>query len=194
LRLRPLAAVTAVCAVSSALVIGAACGFPDPVLLELDGAPRPGPDGTLPDGALPDGNTPGPDGEVDGGADADSGPEPCARPCDCDEDGFLDEACDGGTDCDDHDDRRKPDAGYRLEVPLVPASGDWNCNETVEREFPVGNLSCGGFSMGVCPTRSGFTGAVPECGLGALFHQCVWNPAGSGSCQGNPREETQRCK
>lgn len=185
----PGAAAIAIAAGSVAVAIGAACGFPDPVLLDLDGGPRPSSDAPVVDTGAGDGDTP----VADGGAEDADATVSCATPCDCDGDGFLDLACDGGTDCDDHDDRRKPDAGYRSEVPTAPNDGDWNCSGVVEREFDSG-IACSNYSMALCMVRRGFTGPSPDCGGNASFHTCRWNPAGAGSCTFDPKNETQRCR
>lgn len=79
--------------------------------------------------------------------------------CDCDHDGFLDDACvtrevaagrDGGFeagtrpgDCDDLDPVRNPAAGPRSDLPRPGApgkAGDWNCDGVVDRNPPA--LAC----------------------------------------------------
>jgi hypothetical protein len=158
---------------SSAIVL--ACGFPDPVLLDLSsegGATSSSggqqPDATI-DGRLPDGAPILPDG--DPGVDV----NPCPakpNPCDCDEDGFLAKRC-GGDDCDDFDLRAKPDAGFRSDPPSAGSNGDWNCNGTPERqertEFTA--AGCNGLVKNLCNDSGGYT-LIPGCGTVGKYIKC----------------------
>src|SRR5687767_10147709 len=106
------------------LVVGA-CGFPSPFLAGDADSATPGSETSTTDGPNEtiDGQVP----TGDGGVDADTGTTAgdCDA-CDCDRDGFLGIQCDG-SDCDDRDPDRHPDAAPSNKVPVGHA-GDWNCD------------------------------------------------------------------
>lgn len=153
-------------------------------------------------------------GDGDGGADLDAYRFPesappidatsekpdtgaCADPCDCDKDGFRakDASCSpGNVDCDDGDPRATPTAGFSDAAATIDTKGDWNCDGTTERRFPV-NIRCSDFSSldGKCATREGFTGD-PPCGVLAEYVACK-APALGLTCAENPRTtRVQECR
>lgn len=117
----------------------------------------------------------------DGGDAGDGGKKDAAPdPCDVDDDGYH--KADAGTcsagidagelDCDDNDKRRNPGVTMFLTDPT--ANGDWNCNKSVEKQFPI-NVSCGGIlGQAACNVAIGFAGD-PACGASASYVTCVWN-------------------
>ncbi len=151
----------------------AACSFPD-----VDygpGADEAGlSDATRGDASVPDART---DGALPGdGATEDAAPDPC----DFDRDGYK--AADAGTcsakidagdlDCDDNEKRRNPGVTAFLTDPTT--NGDWNCNKTVEKQFPI-NVNCGAIlGQAACNVAIGFAGD-PACGASASYVTCVWN-------------------
>jgi hypothetical protein len=176
LRLR--LAILGVSLASIGFAVAAACGFPDPALLvaEDDG----GGDDASNDANRAETASPQEAGKdaiadtdaADSGADAivDSGPSgadaeaACPKPCDCDDDGYLSTSC-GGNDCDDHDPRTHPEAGFVSDPP--DGSGDWDCDGVVVKNAKT-NVSC----VGAIPCdASGFSGN-PGCGQSASFVRC----------------------
>jgi hypothetical protein len=119
-------------------------------------------------------------GGGDGHGDGNGGGQSATAPCpDADGDGYTAASC-GGTDCNDEDARAHP--GVTAWVDAVPASapgwklGDWNCDGSVEYEFP-GNVDCPSATAhvlagGACGDIQGFTGARPGCGAasGTFVH------------------------
>jgi len=105
-------------------------------------------------------------GETDAG---DAGDGAVVDPCDQDHDGYRAKGTCGGTDCDDHDPRVHPDAGFVDDVPDGATMGDWDCNGTVELEYPnvisACTLSCG---------AQGF-GSTTGCGVVNWLIQCTSN-------------------
>lgn len=135
------------------------------------------------------------DGGVDttpDAADATADVDPCS---DRDKDGFLANGCDGGTDCDDDDNRAFPDAGFVGDEPTLVTKGDWNCDDKFTREYPI-NFKCsdysGGDLGGTCDLR-GFKGD-PGCGKTGEFVKCK-APAIAGTClEESVMQAVQRCK
>lgn len=177
---------------ATAMAIAAACGFPEPRLLDDElaetGTTESGgntPDGG--DGAVPkeaslfdsifaiDGNeNVDPDGaSQEAGVAPEAGPpidaSSCADPCDCDEDKFRsnDASCPNpGRDCNDLD-PFIPHDGFVSSKP-VGHNGDWDCNGVVTKQFPV-NFSCG--LLADC-TASGFK-TDPGCGETGEYVLCT---------------------
>lgn len=146
------------------------------------------------DGDVP---TPAPDRDSAAGEDAavDGAPAPApadaaldaadarsdADPCDRDRDGVLVVTCDGGTDCDDDDDRAQPDAGFRTDEPTAKTKGDWNCdgNMTAQR---ITLVECSAFTSFTvnCSAVEGFKDD-PGCGQNGTYVKCK-APAALGAC------------
>jgi hypothetical protein len=179
--------------VVGAMLIAAACGFPQ-VSYTNDGGG--GSDGSLdhkqndPDSPFSEGSSSGADGATGDGNDAsyDSGytfeAAPDAPSCDEDLDMYLGEASylgmppqdmtcvdAGGNDCDDRDSRANPGVGdnYQLYPAHPPTNGDWNCDGIVEKKYAI-NVTCPLTTVG-CATTEGFTGD-PICGLQGPYITC----------------------
>jgi hypothetical protein len=109
--------------------------------------------------------------ELDAATDQDAAQVDAAPCCDCDDDGVPGPQCDAGppgsVDCNDLDPRTHPDAGFVTAAPKLADGGDWNCNGTVEVQYPP--LEC----PGVCPTPVGLgpKGVVP-CGAMLSLFRC----------------------
>jgi hypothetical protein len=141
----------------------------------------------------------------------------CPAGCDYDGDGFCAWDCDGGPrdDCNDHDRRVFPDAGYQTSPMLDPGAAepgtglyDFNCDGITEQEIPV-LLGCGdgsdcgrtcGGALGT-PAGPGFEsnvacGAQGEVGVCAILNNVL--PCGNGAawtaCGNPPATEQQACK
>ena len=93
-------------------------------------------------------------------------------PCDQDHDGYKAEggAC-GGNDCNDHDPRANPgQTQFITDEPDAAPFGDWNCDGTVEPQYPLvscGLNTCGAQSFAV-NTGCGITNPFVTCNNGAL--------------------------
>lgn len=87
-------------------------------------------------------------------------------PCDEDNDGFKAQGSCGGGDCNDHDSRVHPGQTFVTDVPDAAPWGDWDCNGTVDYEFPVIS-SC----LTSCSAQ-GFASSV-ACGVTASYITCV---------------------
>jgi hypothetical protein len=120
--------------------------------------------------ALEDGHLEGeteadPDAEADAPADTDVAPDGC-DPCDCDDDGYLAEACQGD-DCGDNDGRVHPGQEKYFDTASPTVGFDYDCSTKTERD-PALNVAvqCAGLSVIACEQVSqGFIGAVPACGV-----------------------------
>lgn len=165
------------------MAIASACAFPEPeIVADGPGARAPETDaGVASDASVVDsvfaidGNQ---DVDPDGAAEEastrpdGSGPKDaagCIDQCDCDEDGVRSNnpVCDPpGTDCNDLDDFI-PHQGFVASKPAPGATGDWDCDGKVTKQFPV-NVSCGLLSN--C-NAAGFTGD-PGCGESGTFVTC----------------------
>lgn len=112
---------------------------------------------------------------------------PDADPCDRDHDTYLAKTCEGGTDCDDDDNRAHPGADFITDIPTKVTNGDWNCNGTVEKQYPA--VNCGLVSSN-CSGAAGF--AIDEgCGATGGYVQC----AGTGICSATDAgSRTQGCR
>lgn len=170
----------------AAIAIASACSFPEPALIgaseeggssSSSGDPS---DGPVPDDAglldsvfAIDGNA---NVDPDGAAqEASVAPDAstvdatgCPDKCDCDGDGFRSNnpTCpDAGRDCNDLD-KFIPHDGF-VASPPVGHDGDWDCNGTVLKQFPV-NINCG--LLANC-SAAGFTGD-PACGTAGTFVTC----------------------
>jgi hypothetical protein len=120
--------------------------------------------------------------------------------CDCDEDGYAVIGCqedlatirrrdDAGTlqpgDCDDFDPLRNPGQTDFLKISPVKHAGDWNCNNTVERQIDVG-FTCSGSAVLGC-SDPGFKG-VPPCGSQPTYYSCRANGLGCTEFDEGPRD------
>jgi hypothetical protein len=127
---------------------------------------------------------------VDSGADVhDTGVD--APVCDFDLDTYKAE---GGTclgnDCCDTDSLAHPGQTLYYTTADKCLSFDYNCNGTLDPEYPV-NLKCGGTGITGCTGGSGFIGN-PACGTSALYGTCV--PNGALACQaGSEMPVVQGC-
>lgn len=94
-------------------------------------------------------------------------------PCDKDRDGERAQGtvC-GGKDCDDDDPRAKPSVSDYVTFDATGKShaGDWNCDGTVKRQFPI-NVGCGLLGGSACAATKGFTGN-PTCGTSGKYVEC----------------------
>jgi hypothetical protein len=178
------------CAMAVAtFVLGAACTFPDVSFAPPGGT---GTEAGSPDGAVADGGLGSdfdatvlvdgsdPDALIvrDAGAKIDAaGCAPAA--CDCDGDGFNDTlkaGCEGGlNDCDDHDERVRPNQGYLIATPESPVFGDWNCSMAVDKLYPDG-FSCSSLQGGkACNDAVGMEDQ-PACGGFGTLLKCKTEP------------------
>jgi hypothetical protein len=132
----------------------------------------------------------------DGGSDADAGDCFPAR-CDCDGDGFNDltragcEDAGGPHDCDDRDNRAKPNQTFLEDTAVAPRFGDWNCKDGVEKMYPS-NVACGLLSLTGCAGVQGFK-QNPACGAEGAFIFCEVQ-AGLLCAEGSPSTRVQSCK
>jgi hypothetical protein len=100
-------------------------------------------------------------------------------------------ACGTGTDCCDTDNKAHPGQTTYYTTADACGSFDYNCNGTVDPEYPS-NLKCGGTGLTGCTGGSGFIGTDPGCGGSALYGTCVAN--GILTCQaGDEMTVTQGC-
>ena len=161
----------------SVVGIGAAlaCGFPSVEFAD---------DNQFTDGGFaPDGSSSGNNGD---GALPDDGGNPDGNPCkgdpacDCDGDGDRAIAC-GGGDCDDHDERVRSTQTDFVDAASNRA-GDWNCDNTVEREGdsgvvctqlldPVWAADASVEELEEACDQEGFTGD-PGCGEVGNYNHC----------------------
>lgn len=149
------------------------CSFPDvdySTVLDEAGLSDASTTDAKTDALAPDG------GDAGEGGTKDAAPDPC----DVDDDGYRKAdagACSAGIDaaaldCDDNDKRRNPGVTMFLTDPT--ADGDWNCNKSVEKQFPT-NVNCGGIlAQAACNVAIGFAGD-PACGASASYVTCVWS-------------------
>ncbi len=94
------------------------------------------------------------------------------NPCDQDKDGYKAPGCGGGKDCNDFDKRANPgQANFLTDPPDGAPNGDWNCNDTVEPQYPT--VSCGGFLNALACKGEGYV-ANPGCGKSAAYVKCTW--------------------
>jgi hypothetical protein len=167
------------------MAMASACAFPEPQLVPDEAGVSS--DAASPDGAMPtdasvvdsvfaiDGNQ---DVDPDGAAqEASTRPDGaalkdaagCVDQCDCDEDGVRSNnpSCSPvGKDCNDLD-PFIPHDGFVASKPAKGATGDWDCDGKVTKQFPV-NVSCG--LLANC-NAAGFTGD-PGCGESGAFVTC----------------------
>ena len=162
----------------SVVAIGTAlaCGFPDVDFADdarfLDGS-------FVPDDAT-NGGDDGPAPADDGGGNPDGNPCKGDPVCDCDGDGDLSLACDGG-DCDDRDERVRSTQTDFVDAASTRA-GDWNCDNKVEIEGES-NVVCtmlidAGWALTATPqqieqacAKEGFVGN-PACGESGMYNRC----------------------
>jgi hypothetical protein len=81
------------------------------------------------------------------------------------------------------------------------ATGDWNCDNVVEVEFPTGNFACDSIKLTAlldpsgCSTLSGYTGPVPGCGESGSFVTCTAPPLlGTACILGSATSQVQGCR
>lgn len=177
-------------AVTSGIVVAAACSFPDPQIVPDEG-------GRTTDSPTADTDTPDSDTPTDGGIDSNAFVdvvEPDVEPplkdattekppveagciCDCDEDGFRGPDAAGcnasvkAGDCDDLDKRAFPGAGFRKDQPTVDTQGDWNCDGVTNREVKAVKVNCGDYLPVGCAGVEGFVGD-PACGESSTYVKC----------------------
>jgi len=175
-------------AIGVGIVIAAACDFPDPLLFDVDMADAGGSsDSSI--SADGGGNDVPPDAADDVANDAMPDANDCASECDCDGDGVLALECDG-SDCDDHDPLRFPDAGFSPRIPAPGQSGDWNCDGIEEKNAPTG-VKCAGTPVGQC--ASGFADS-PACGTSATFVVCEVSGAPEQCMEAARQTRTVECR
>jgi hypothetical protein len=166
-----------------------ACSFPDVTYAPVETAGTsgtPGTSGTSSGGAV--------DGQsvvvVQGGSDSGRiDASTCIGKCDCDDDGYLADACvpdanedvRGKTpgDCDDAYDLRNagyPPNSYRDDVP-VGHDGDWNCDGKAEKAYGV----IGECNPLTCDPTQGFRSEI-RCGERSTLVQCKRDPPIAGPC------------
>lgn len=169
--------------------IGAACTFPD-VSFAPPGATNTeagSSDGPVADGivgtdfdatVLVDGSDPDALIVRDAGAKIDAAGCAAAE-CDCDGDGFKatqKAGCEGGLDdCDDHDERVRPNQGYLIATPEPPIFGDWNCSTAVEKLYPDG-FSCSSLQGGTACNDAVGLEDQPACGGFGTLLKCKTEP------------------
>jgi hypothetical protein len=171
------------------MAIASACSFPEPALVPGEGgATESGSQDGQPTESAPsdaglvdsvfsiDGNE---NVDPEGGAqEASTRPDGaalvdaagCPDKCDCDGDGVRSDnpSCGPtGADCNDLD-PFVPHDGFVADPPPPGADGDWDCDGTVTKQFPV-NVNCGVLSD--C-NAAGFTGD-PACGTFGQFVTCA---------------------
>jgi hypothetical protein len=100
----------------------------------------------------------------------------CVDKCDCDEDDYVNEDCDGGTDCKDLDPTVPYHDGFLEDVPPPGYDGDWNCDGTVTKQYASG-VMCGVLGVAGCTGVEGFTGQ-PGCGVEGAYVTCAPNTLG----------------
>lgn len=130
---------------------------------------------------------------ADSGDAGDASPT-CTRACDCDDDtDKANGATCGGLDCDDNDPRAnsKITAFDSVDLPIAPTNGDWNCNKTVEKQYPI-NVSCTKLALGGCDGQQGFSGD-PGCATSGTYVFCKTNLA-IGCVEDHSETRTQGCK
>ncbi len=102
---------------------------------------------------------------TDTGTNVDAGE--AGNPCDEDNDTYLAKGSCGGNDCDDHDPRVNPGAGFLTDIPTAYPYGDWNCDGKVDSQYPV--VAC---AIGLsCDNTQGFLSTV-ACGMSGSFVNC----------------------
>ncbi len=115
--------------------------------------------------------------EADAPGEASEPPDaPTCDPCDCDDDGYVAEACEGD-DCDDDDGRVHPGQQKYFETASPTVGFDFDCSTKTERD-PALNvmLQCTGLSLLACEQAAqGFLGAVPACGEAGDWGTCRAN-------------------
>ena len=103
-------------------------------------------------------------------------PNGCLRECDCDADDFLAEGLCGGNDCDDHDDRVRPNQTLYFAVASTnPNIGfDYDCSDTLERDPGQGAtaISCLDLDLLACSGAQGFHTTMPACGTAGAWGTC----------------------
>ncbi len=143
----------------------------------------------------PDGGD-GSDAKLDVGDTRDAGDTTptCTKACDCDDDTDKANAgtC-GGLDCDDYDPRAssKITAFNATDLATLTTKGDWNCNKTLEKQYPI-NVSCSKLALGGCDGQQGFSGD-PACATSGVYVFCKTNLAVA-CVEDHNETRTQGCK
>lgn len=122
---------------------------------------------TFPKVTYDDAQAPLESGAEAAGGDAGDGGDPC----DEDNDGYKSTAC-GGGDCNDHDPRVNPGAGFVTDVPDAFPWGDWNCDhDGAAPEYQYPSMTC---TLGVvaCNAPQGFD-STQGCGTSGPYVNCT---------------------
>src|SRR5207253_2312010 len=128
--------------------------------------------------------------------------------CDADGDGYASSQLPCmGNDCNDHNAAVNVGVGSTTWIQDVPTpsagwlAGDWNCNGTVELEFPMGKVACDSIKLSAlldpsaCASVSGYKGAVPGCGQSGPFVTCTAPPLLGTTCiLGTTTNQVQGCR
>ncbi|HEY1955231.1 MAG TPA: hypothetical protein VGH28_06450 [Polyangiaceae bacterium] len=89
-------------------------------------------------------------------------------PCDQDHDMHRAKGACGGDDCNDNDPRVHPGlTQFVTDVPDAAPFGDWNCDGTVQYQYPA--VTC----AVTCSTSEGFPSPGPGCGFSAEYVDCT---------------------
>jgi len=179
-------------------VLAAACSFPGVTYSNGSGSDgSAGDDGGQPEASAAEGSTEasteggmqGDDGSVDGSGLVDVVDEyvfeaaPDAPVCDQDEDTYQASSTQcSGNDCCDKDSHAHPNETGYFTAPDNCGSFDYDCDGTLEPEYPV-NITCGGTGLTGCTGGSGFTGA-PQCGESGPYGTCMGSGALKCTVQG----------
>ncbi|MBX3263400.1 MAG: hypothetical protein KIS78_13070 [Labilithrix sp.] len=190
------------------VIVGVACSFPEVTFGPgADGGSSPAADSSEVDASTSDVSfvTDAVTREDGTAAIADASVCETRPKCDCDDDGYADEACDVDAssllsskgeplkpgDCDDLDPLRHPGQGFVDEVPAEGKDGDWNCDDEVER-FPLAKVTCSGNGLTGCVGSPGYL-VEPVCGTANDVYAC--EASGLGRCNSIPKgRATQLCK
>ncbi len=113
-----------------------------------------------------------------------SGGTGACDPCDCDDDGYQNETCDGGggaaPDCDDSDwDANPGQMGFFAEARNI-GGFDYDCDNATEREYPTPLDTCPAIQLGACDPKQGFLSPLPACGTEGPWAVCQKTQSGLG--------------
>lgn len=183
----------------AACLIVAGCSFPEPTVIDLDGAVAD--TGRAESGGIDASDAPVDDTGAEDTSPGDTGPLPdttggdTTDPCDKDGDGFK--AAGGscpGMDCDDNDKFANPGVmtHQTLSIAGKPHKGDWNCNGTIEKLHAI-NRTCPLTGGAGCDATKGFQGD-PECGKSGNYLTCKTNGLGCEGTVNTTMTIVQACK
>lgn len=184
--------------ITSAVVIAAACSFPDVTFAPAESGASDSPTGDAPSADAPSGDAHpvGANEDVDptgadadattvpeGGGRIDAGPD--ATCCDCDDDGFRGDTgtCKAAGDCDDLSPFVHPNQAFVASASWPSdhmPTYDWDCNGTVVKQYNHGIGTCASHSKldlnGCGAYVNGFEGD-PQCGaIGHYVTGCAADP------------------